>query len=51
MRGNKRKKTTRQLNNKGFSMIELIVVIAIMALLVGVAGFGRHKEGEQDYFR
>ncbi len=40
MRGNKRKKTTRQLNNKGFSMIELIVVIAIMALLVGLAALG-----------
>ncbi|MCQ2526112.1 MAG: prepilin-type N-terminal cleavage/methylation domain-containing protein [Lachnospiraceae bacterium] len=29
-----------QLNNKGFSLIELIVVIAIMMVLVGVASFG-----------
>ena len=28
-------KTQRTLNNKGFSLIELIVVIAIMAILVG----------------
>ena len=29
-------KKQRTLNNKGFSLIELIVVIAIMAILVGV---------------
>lgn len=40
MRGNKQEKTGRQLNNKGFSLIELIVVVAIMALLVGVAVLG-----------
>lgn len=40
MRGNKQEKTGRQLNNKGFSLLELIVVIAIMALLVGVAALG-----------
>lgn len=40
MRGYKQKKTTGQLNNKGFSLIELIVVIAIMAMLVGVASLG-----------
>lgn len=40
MRGNKQKKTIGQLNNKGFSLIELIVVIAIMAVLVGVASLG-----------
>ena len=28
-------KKQRTLNNKGFSLIELIVVIAIMAILVG----------------
>ena len=30
------KKTQRKLGNKGFSLVELIVVIAIMAVLVGV---------------
>lgn len=40
MRRNKQEKIGRQLNNKGFSLIELIVVIAIMALLVGVAALG-----------
>lgn len=30
------KKTQKKLNNKGFSLVELIVVIAIMAVLVGV---------------
>ena len=29
-------KKTRKLNNKGFSLVELIIVIAIMAVLVGV---------------
>lgn len=39
MRGNKQR-GLGQLNNKGFSLIELIVVIAIMAVLVGVASIG-----------
>lgn len=30
------KKTQKKSNNKGFSLVELIVVIAIMAVLVGV---------------
>lgn len=30
------KKTQKKLDNKGFSLVELIVVIAIMAVLVGV---------------
>lgn len=30
------KKTNKKLNNKGFSLVELIIVIAIMAILVGV---------------
>ena len=30
------KKTQKKLGNKGFSLVELIVVIAIMAVLVGV---------------
>ncbi len=30
------KKTQKRLGNKGFSLVELIVVIAIMAVLVGV---------------
>lgn len=29
-------KKTKKLNNKGFSLVELIIVIAIMAVLVGV---------------
>ncbi len=29
---------TQRLNNKGFSLVELIIVIAIMAILVGVVG-------------
>ena len=28
----------KKLNNKGFSLVELIIVIAIMAILVGVVG-------------
>ena len=31
-----KKQKTKKLNNKGFSLVELIVVIAIMAVLVGV---------------
>lgn len=31
-------KTRTELNNKGFSLVELIIVIAIMAILVGVVG-------------
>lgn len=31
-------KTTKKLSNKGFSLVELIIVIAIMAILVGVVG-------------
>lgn len=27
---------TKKLNNKGFSLVELIIVIAIMAVLIGV---------------
>ena len=30
-------KMEEEMNNKGFSLVELIVVIAIMAILVGVA--------------
>ena len=30
------KKTQKKLGNKGFSLVELIVVIAIMAVLIGV---------------
>ncbi|MCI6164409.1 MAG: type II secretion system GspH family protein, partial [Lachnospira sp.] len=30
------KKSQKRLGNKGFSLVELIVVIAIMAVLVGV---------------
>ncbi|MBE5877255.1 MAG: prepilin-type N-terminal cleavage/methylation domain-containing protein [Lachnospiraceae bacterium] len=29
-------KNTKKMNNKGFSLVELIIVVAIMALLVGV---------------
>ena len=29
-------KKTKKLNNKGFSLVELIIVIAIMAVLIGV---------------
>lgn len=29
-------KETKKLNNKGFSLVELIIVVAIMAVLVGV---------------
>lgn len=32
----RRKKTTKMMNNKGFSLVELIIVIAIMAILIGV---------------
>ena len=32
----KHEKTQKKLGNKGFSLVELIVVIAIMAVLVGV---------------
>ena len=28
--------TEKKLNNKGFSLVELIIVIAIMAVLIGV---------------
>lgn len=31
-----KKNATNKLNNKGFSLVELIIVIAIMAVLVGV---------------
>lgn len=31
-------KSTKKLDNKGFSLIELIIVIAIMAILVGFVG-------------
>ena len=31
-------KNTKKLGNKGFSLIELIIVIAIMAILVGIVG-------------
>lgn len=30
------KKGTKKLNNKGFSLVELIIVVAIMAVLIGV---------------
>ena len=29
-------KNEKKINNKGFSLVELIIVIAIMAVLVGV---------------
>ena len=29
-------KKTKKLNNKGFSLVELIIVIAIMAVLIGI---------------
>ncbi|MDD6207312.1 MAG: type II secretion system protein [Clostridiales bacterium] len=32
------KKTIKTMDNKGFSLVELIIVIAIMAILVGVIG-------------
>lgn len=32
--------TKRQLNNKGFSLVELIVVIAVMAVLLSLATYG-----------
>ncbi|MCI5857917.1 MAG: prepilin-type N-terminal cleavage/methylation domain-containing protein [Agathobacter sp.] len=32
----KKKETTKRANNRGFSLVELIIVIAIMAVLVGV---------------
>jgi type IV pilus assembly protein PilA len=32
------KKNQEKMNNKGFSLVELIIVIAIMAILVGVVG-------------
>ncbi len=32
----RRKETTKMMNNKGFSLVELIIVIAIMAILIGV---------------
>lgn len=38
MKENETKKSKR--NNKGFSMMELIVVVAIMSLLVGLIGYG-----------
>ena len=28
----------KKINNKGFSLVELIIVIAIMAILVGIVG-------------
>lgn len=31
-------KNTKKLGNKGFSLIELIIVIAIMAILIGIVG-------------
>lgn len=31
-------KETKKLGNKGFSLIELIIVIAIMAILIGIVG-------------
>ncbi|MBQ4283279.1 MAG: prepilin-type N-terminal cleavage/methylation domain-containing protein [Lachnospira sp.] len=31
--------TNRQLNNKGFSLIELLVAVAVMAVLVGLAAY------------
>lgn len=31
-------KSTKKLDNKGFSLIELIIVIAIMAILIGIVG-------------
>lgn len=31
-------KNTKKLDNKGFSLIELIIVIAIMAILIGIVG-------------
>lgn len=33
---NNEMKKTKKLNNKGFSLVELIIVIAIMAVLIGV---------------
>ena len=36
------KKTQKRLGNKGFSLVELIVVIAIMAVLVGVLALTVH---------
>lgn len=35
---NENSKELRKKNNKGFSLVELIIVIAIMAILVGVVG-------------
>jgi type IV pilus assembly protein PilA len=32
------KKEQKKMNNKGFSLVELIIVMAIMAILVGVVG-------------
>lgn len=32
------KKMTNKMDNKGFSLVELIIVIAIMAILIGVVG-------------
>ena len=31
-------KNTKKLDNKGFSLIELIIVIALMAILIGIVG-------------
>lgn len=31
-------KNTKKIDNKGFSLIELIIVIAIMAILIGIVG-------------
>lgn len=38
MRQEESKKQDKKLNNKGFSLVELIIVMAIMAILVGVVG-------------
>ena len=32
----------KKINNKGFSLVELIIVIAIMAILVGIVGTSIH---------
>ena len=36
-------KKQKNLTNKGFSLVELIIVIAIMAVLVGSAGRGIYR--------
>ena len=37
----------KKMNNKGFSLVELIIVIAIMVILVAVLAFVQMKVGDK----